>query len=214
MRGRDELAAALELAFAHDEKVLVEEGVEGAELECGVLGNARALASASPRSCRARDWYDYSAKYDEGGSDIVIPAPLSERRRRAGARDGLARVPCLRCEGMARIDFFLRPDGRALVNEVNTIPGFTRTSVYARLLEARACRTASCCDRLIELALERLRAARALPLLALPRSEELGLETDVRPAAGGPVSFVIQSEEVARRVGCWSGTTLVVASPS
>jgi D-alanine-D-alanine ligase len=158
-RNEDELAAAVGLAFQHDEKVLVEEFVDGIEVECGVLGNERPEASLpgeiESHGFSGEDWYDYSAKYDEGGMDLVVPPRLPEatieRVRELAVRAFVAGE----CEGMARVDFFVRPDGEVLVNELNTIPGFTATSVYAKLFEASGVSYPELVDRLVQLALER-----------------------------------------------------------
>jgi len=155
----DELAAAVALAFQHDEKVLVEEFVDGVEVECGVLGNERPKASLPgeivSHGFSGADWYDYSAKYDQGGMDLVIPPRLEqetiERLQELAVRAFVAGE----CEGMARVDFFVTPDGKVLVNELNTIPGFTATSVYAALFEASGIPYPELVDRLVELALER-----------------------------------------------------------
>ena len=150
-----ELGAAVELARRHDDKVLIEEGMDGVEVECGVLGNRDPLASVVGEIVAHADWYDYSAKYDEGGMELVIPArisPEADARVRELAVDSFVATEC---EGMARIDFFVRPDGQVVVNEINTIPGFTSTSVYAKLFEAAGVPYAALLDRLIELALER-----------------------------------------------------------
>jgi D-alanine-D-alanine ligase len=153
--GADELAAAVELARRHDDKVLIEEGVQGVEVECGVLGNRDPIASVVGEIVAHADWYDYSAKYDEGGMELVIPAritPEADDRVRQLAVDSFVATEC---EGMARIDFFVRTDGEVIVNEINTIPGFTSTSVYAKLFEAAGIGYADLLDRLIALALER-----------------------------------------------------------
>jgi D-alanine-D-alanine ligase len=155
VRSDEELRAAVELARRHDDKVLIEEGVDGVEVECGVLGNRDPIASVVGEIVAHADWYDYSAKYDEGGMELVIPAripPESDARVRELAVESFVATEC---EGMARIDFFVRPDGEVVVNEINTIPGFTATSVYAKLFEAAGVRYAELLDRLIELALER-----------------------------------------------------------
>jgi D-alanine-D-alanine ligase len=155
VRNDDELTAAVDLARRHDDKVLIEEGVDGVEVECGVLGNRDPMASVVGEIVAHADWYDYSAKYDDGGMDLVIPARISpeadERVRRLAVESFVA----TECEGMARIDFFVRTDGGVIVNEINTIPGFTSTSVYAKLFEAAGVSYAALLDRLIELALER-----------------------------------------------------------
>ena len=154
----DELAAAVELARRHDEKVLIEELVRGREVECGVLGNvdspphASAVGEIVPRSA---DWYDYGAKYDEGGSDIVIPAPIPDEDAARVQELAVQSFVATECEGMARIDFFLGEDSEVVLNEINTIPGFTETSVYAKLFEASGISYPELLDRLIALALER-----------------------------------------------------------
>jgi D-alanine-D-alanine ligase len=151
----DELEAAIALARRHDDKVLIEEGVHGLEVECGVLGNRDPIASVVGEIVAHADWYDYSAKYDEGGMDLVIPAripPESDARVRELAIESFVATEC---EGMARIDFFVRPDGEVVVNEINTIPGFTSTSVYAKLFEAAGVPYPELLDRLVALALER-----------------------------------------------------------
>ena len=137
---RRELAAAVELAFQHDEKVLVEEFVDGVEVECGVLGNERPVASLPgeivSHGFSGADWYDYSAKYDEGGMDLVVPPRLDQETIERVQELAVRAFVAGECEGMARVDFFVRDDGEVLVNELNTIPGFTATSVYAKLFEA------------------------------------------------------------------------------
>ena len=158
-RDEDELAAAVELAFQHDEKVLVEEFVDGIEVECGVLGNEQPLASLpgeiESHGFSGEDWYDYSAKYDEDGMDLVIPPHLPEETIERVRELAVAAFVAGECEGMARVDFFVRPDGEVLVNELNTIPGFTATSVYAKLFEASGVPYPELVDRLVQLALER-----------------------------------------------------------
>ena len=136
-------------------RCLIEEGVDGVEVECGVLGNRDPIASVVGEIVAHADWYDYSAKYDEGGMDLVVPARISaesdERVRELAVESFVA----TECEGMARIDFFVRPGGEVVVNEINTIPGFTSTSVYAKLFEAAGIPYAELLDRLVALALER-----------------------------------------------------------
>jgi D-alanine-D-alanine ligase len=155
----EELAAAVELAFRHDEKVLVEEFVDGIEVECGVLGNEHPEASLpgeiESHGFGGEDWYDYSAKYDEGGMDLVIPPRLDEETVERVRDLAVQAFVAGECEGMARVDFFARPDGEVLVNELNTIPGFTATSVYAKLFEASGVPYPELVDRLVQLALER-----------------------------------------------------------
>jgi D-alanine-D-alanine ligase len=155
----EDLAAAVELALRHDEKVLVEEFVEGIEVECGVLGNEEPFASLPgeivSHGFEGADWYDYSAKYDEGGMDLIVPPRLDQAAVERVQELSVQAFVGGECEGMARVDFFVRPDGEVLVNELNTIPGFTATSVYAKLFEASGIPYAELVDRLVQLALER-----------------------------------------------------------
>jgi len=152
-----ELEAAVALARRHDEKVLVEEFVAGTEVECGVLGNVRPapLASVVGEIIPHAEWYDYAAKYDAGGSDIIVPARITEETAARVQTLAVDSFIATECEGMARVDFFVREDGEVVVNEINTIPGFTSTSVYARLFEASGIPYGELLERLIELALER-----------------------------------------------------------
>ena len=150
-----DVAAAVELARRHDDKVLIEEGVQGVEVECGVLGNRDPIASVVGEIVAHADWYDYSAKYDEGGMELVIPARISPEATDRVRSVAVESFVATECEGMARIDLFVRPSGEAVVNEINTIPGFTATSVYAKLFEASGISYGDLLDQLIELAFER-----------------------------------------------------------
>ena len=151
----DELAEAVLLAFRHDEKVLVEEFVSGIEVECGVLGNRSPQASLVGEIVAHAEWYDYSAKYDEGGMDLIVPAGITEEQAAQVQELSVRAFVATDCDGMARADCFVRDDGVVLVNELNTIPGFTPTSVYAKLFAASGIPYAELIDRLIQLALER-----------------------------------------------------------
>jgi D-alanine-D-alanine ligase len=152
-----ELAAALALAFRHDDKLLVEQGIVGREVECGVLGNEAPVASAVGEIVPHAEWYDFEAKYAAGGSDILIPAAIDEATTRRIQATALAAFDACELAGMARIDFFLTANGELVLNEVNTIPGFTATSVYARLFAAVGIPYGSLLDRLLALALDRHR---------------------------------------------------------
>ena len=159
VESEEQLGAAVELARRHDEKVLVEEFVGGVEVECGVLGNRDPIASL-PGEIVAHgfggvDWYDYSAKYDEGGMDLIVPPRIPEEAIERVQQVSIDAFVASDCEGMARVDCFVTADGEVLVNELNTIPGFTATSVYAKLFEASGVPYQELLDRLIELALER-----------------------------------------------------------
>jgi D-alanine-D-alanine ligase len=152
----EEFSGALDLAFEHDEKVLVEEHCAGVEVECSVLGNEEPIASIPGEIVPlVSEWYDYKAKYEEGGMDLVVPPRLDEATIARVQELAVAAFVASDCEGMARVDFFVREDGRVLVNELNTIPGFTSTSVYAKLFEASGISYRELLDRLVELALER-----------------------------------------------------------
>jgi D-alanine-D-alanine ligase len=158
-RTEEELADAVALARRHDDKVLVEEFVDGVEVEVGVLGNRSPIASIPgeivSHGFEATDWYDYSAKYDEGGMDLVIPPRIPDELIERAQQISVDAFVATECEGMARADCFVTGDGQVLVNELNTIPGFTATSVYAKLFEASGIPYPELLDRLIQLALER-----------------------------------------------------------
>jgi D-alanine-D-alanine ligase len=152
----DELRRAVELAFEHDEKVLVEEFVRGREVEVGVLGNRQPIASLPGEIVVTHnEWYDYEAKYDEGEMDLVVPPRIADEQIERVQELAVRAFVATECEGMARADMFVREDGEVLVNELNTIPGFTSTSVYAKLFDASGIPYAELLERLIDLALER-----------------------------------------------------------
>jgi D-alanine-D-alanine ligase len=159
--GADELERAVEAAGRHDPRVIVEAQAPGKEVECSLLGNEDPLASPPGEIVtKGHDWYDYEAKYSEGGMELVVPAEIS-----AGARERVRELACevfilCGCSGLARCDFFVDGD-HVLVNELNTIPGFTETSVYGKLLEADGIGYPELCDRLVRLALERYEKARS-----------------------------------------------------
>jgi D-alanine-D-alanine ligase len=156
VRTPEELASAVELAFEHDEKVLLEQFVKGVEVECSVLGNEEPTASIPGEIVPlVSDWYDYRAKYEQGGMDLIVPPRLDERTIARVQELAVAAFVASDCEGMARVDFFVREDGEVVVNELNTIPGFTSTSVYAKLFEASGISYRELLDRLVALALER-----------------------------------------------------------
>jgi D-alanine-D-alanine ligase len=150
-----ELGPALDAAFAHDPCVIVEAMSPGIEVECSVLGQAQAAEASEPGEIvLSADWYDFAAKYEPGGMQLVVPARISDRARdrlAATAREAFARVGC---SGLARADFFVEGDD-VLLNELNTMPGFTATSVYAKLWEASGLPYEDLVERLCTLALER-----------------------------------------------------------
>ncbi|HEX8067310.1 MAG TPA: D-alanine--D-alanine ligase family protein [Thermoleophilaceae bacterium] len=156
----DGLDEALRIAFEHDPLAIVEAASPGREVECSVIGNGRPEASEPGEIVAHADWYDYEAKYAEGGMELVVPAPLDP-----AVRDRVRELACevfrrAGCAGLARVDFFVEDDRDVLVNELNTMPGFTETSVFAKLFEASGVPYAELIDRLVRLALERHEAER------------------------------------------------------
>jgi D-alanine-D-alanine ligase len=158
----DDLAAAVAQALGHDERVIVEAAARGIEVECSVLGHTGAPEASVPGEIVVanREWYDYEAKYTPGGMELVVPARLSDAAR-ARVRELAARAFTLSgCEGLARVDFFVEGE-QVVLNELNTIPGFTATSVFGKLFEASGVPYAELLDRLARLGAERHEAERA-----------------------------------------------------
>jgi D-alanine-D-alanine ligase len=150
------LVAGLEAAFAHAPVALVECAVKGRELECGVLGNADARASVVGEIVPVNEFYDYEAKYLIEGSEAIIPADIGDAIAAQIQELSLRAFHAIGCAGMARVDFFLTGDrDEVLLNEINTIPGFTPISMYPKLWAASGVPYPELIDRLIELALER-----------------------------------------------------------
>lgn len=151
-----ELARAVKDAFRYDSKILIEEAVPGREIEVSVLGDARPSASVAGEVIPHHEFYSYEAKYlDENGAGLMIPAKLSAAEMRKVRDLAVRAYRTLALEGMARVDFFMRKGGGFVVNEVNTIPGFTKISMYPKLWEATGVPYGSLIDRLIALALAR-----------------------------------------------------------
>jgi D-alanine-D-alanine ligase len=151
----EELRPALDAAFGHDPLVVVEAVASGMELECSVIGNGDPLASQPGEIVVHADWYDYEAKYTPGGMELVVPPRLEPEvieRVRGLAVEVYVLVGCA---GMARIDFFVEDGDRVLVNELNTIPGFTETSAFPKLFEASGVPYPELLNRLLGFALER-----------------------------------------------------------
>jgi D-alanine-D-alanine ligase len=152
-----ELPAALEAAFAHDRLAIVEAAANGLEVECSVIGNGEPIASQPGEILLAAGesgWYDYEAKYTPGGMELIVPARLPAAVRERIRELALSTYRRVDCSGLARVDFFVEGE-RVLVNELNTMPGFTSTSVFASLFQASGISYAQLLDRLLELALER-----------------------------------------------------------
>ncbi len=150
-----DLDGALAGAFEHDPLVLVERYSDGLEVECSVLGHRDPIASQPGEIVLTNsDWYDYEAKYEPGGMELVVPARVPEPVREEVRRLAVEVFKLVDCSGMARVDFFVEGD-QVLVNELNTIPGFTSTSVYAKLFDASGIPYVELLERLLALALER-----------------------------------------------------------
>ena len=151
-----ELDAAVAEALRYDEWVIVEEAIAGREIECGVLGDREPQASLPGEVRPSRDFYDYQDKYEGGAAELLVPAPLDDGLTVEVQRLAIAAFQAVRAEGMARVDFFLEEGSRGLlVNEVNTIPGFTPISMYPRMWEASGVPYPELLDRLVQLALDR-----------------------------------------------------------
>jgi D-alanine-D-alanine ligase len=150
-----ELDEAVETARRHDPRVIIEASASGKEVECSVLGNDHPETSVPGEIVAHADWYDYEAKYSEGGMDLVVPARVDTATLDT-VRELAARVFTLTgCSGFARCDFFVTDEDEVLVNELNTIPGFTETSVFGKLFEASGIAYPELCDRLVRLGVER-----------------------------------------------------------
>ncbi len=152
----EELAPACEKAFEFDKKVVLEEAIDGVEIECAVLGNEAPIASTVGEIVPCNDFYDYDAKYLAGDSELHIPARLPRERLDEVKSAAVNAYRALGCSGLTRVDFFIRKcDGKLLLNEPNTIPGFTQISMYPKLFAASGIPYAELLDRLINYALER-----------------------------------------------------------
>jgi len=154
----DELAAGIDEAARHDRKIVVERGITAREIEVSVLGNDVAEASLPCEIVYTADWYDYETKYVEGLARLLIPAPISDELTARFRALAIQTFHAIDAAGMARVDFFLEGDRQIYVNEINTIPGFTSTSGYAKMWEATGVDYPTLVDRLLELALERARS--------------------------------------------------------
>ncbi len=156
-----ELDAAVELALRHDPRAIVEAHAGGREIECSLLGNAEVEASLPGEVVAHGEWYDYETKYGDGGMELVVPASIPDEQAARLRELAIETFRLAGCSGLARCDFFAEPDGAILVNELNTMPGFTETSVYAKLWEATGLPYPDLCDRLVRLAVERHEQARS-----------------------------------------------------
>ena len=156
VKKESDFKVAMEDAFRYDSKILIEEGIAGQEVECAVLGNEDQIASVVGEVKPNHEFYSYEAKYIDGnGAGVEIPAQLTKEITKKVQETALAAFKILECEGMSRVDMFVTKDSRVLINEINTIPGFTKISMYPKLWAASGISYPELIDRLIQLALAR-----------------------------------------------------------
>ena len=156
MKNREDWDKAVELAFEYDHKIILEECINGKEIECSVLGNDAPIASLPGEVIPQHEFYSYEAKYlDDNGAHFKIPADLNSLTVIGVQNMAIRAYKALCCAGMARVDFFLRENGEIFVNELNTIPGFTKISMYPKMWEVSGIPYSELIDRLIELAIDR-----------------------------------------------------------
>ncbi len=160
---KKEFDSAIKQAFTFDTKILIEEFIKGREVECAVLGNENPIASVPGEVVVKDSFYSYETKYiDENGAIIEIPAKVSKKTAKDIQKIAIKTFKALNCEGFGRVDCFLKKDGKIIVNEINTIPGFTSISMYPKLWEASGMSYTKLIDRLIQLALERFEKEKRL----------------------------------------------------
>ncbi len=152
---REELQKAIETAMKEDSKILIEENIVGKEVECAVLGNDDPMASIPGEIAPASEFYDYDAKYNNAASELFIPARISDELIYKLRVTALKAYRALGCTGLSRVDFFVTDEGRVLLNEINTLPGFTSISMYPKLMAACDIEGTDLIERLIEFAYER-----------------------------------------------------------
>lgn len=163
VKNRAQFFQATRDAFKYDNKILIEEYVKGREIECSVLGNDDPVASVPGEIIPTHEFYSYEAKYlDENGALFKMPAEIPERISEKIRGIAVKAFKTLCCEGMARVDFFIRDNGDIVLNEINTIPGFTKISMYPKLWELSGISYTKLIDKLIRLALERFEKERRL----------------------------------------------------
>lgn len=154
-RNRTELKAAFEDAFQFDRKVIIEEGVTAREIELGVLGNDEPECSVAGEIVPKKDFYDYTAKYEDGNTDLIIPADITEDEYQQLKEMAIRAFKALDCSGLVRADFFITKEGQVLINEVNTMPGFTPFSMFPLLWKHTGVEYPQLIERLVKLAIER-----------------------------------------------------------
>ncbi|MGA9292173.1 MAG: D-alanine--D-alanine ligase [Ignavibacteriaceae bacterium] len=163
IHNKKEYSEKLKDAFRYDNKILIEEYIKGREIECSVLGNENPAASLPGEVKSSHEFYSYDAKYiDENGAELVIPAEIPKIKIKKIQELAVKTFKALECEGLGRVDFFLKKNGNIFVNEINTIPGFTKISMYPKLWEASGISYTELIDRLIQLAIDRFRKEQKL----------------------------------------------------
>ncbi len=162
VRNKNEFKKAVSEAFKFDTKIIIEEFIDGREIECAVLGNDKPIASIPGEIIANQEFYSYDAKYIDEGSIALIPAKISKKETQEVQDLALKTFKALACEGLGRVDSFLTKSGKVYVNEINTIPGFTSISMYPKLWEASGLPLPKLLDKLIELALERFEKEKKL----------------------------------------------------
>jgi D-alanine-D-alanine ligase len=163
VKSKEDFDKAIDAAFQYDTKILIEEFIDGREVECAVLGNQNPIASGVGEIIPSHEFYSYEAKYiDENGAALEVPAKIPDEIKERVQELAIKTFKALSSEGLGRVDFFLKKDGGLLVNEINTMPGFTKISMYPRLWEAAGVSYPELINRLIELAIERFQREQKL----------------------------------------------------
>ncbi len=150
-----ELRNAMEIAFKEDSKIIIEEEIHGRELEVAVLGNEEPIVSCVGEIMQGEHWYDYESKYNSKVSKNIIPASINKKQSEYIRNAALKIYKTLGCQTLARVDFFLADDGRVIFNEINTMPGFTESSMYPKLFEVAGITFTELIDKIIDLACEK-----------------------------------------------------------
>lgn len=163
IHNESEYLEGVRTAFVYDVKIIIEEYIQGREIECSVLGNSNPIASIPGEVISNHEFYSYEAKYiDQKGASLEIPAKLSNETTKQIQDLAIKTFQTLYCEGLGRIDFFLKDNGDIIVNEINTIPGFTKISMYPKLWEASGISYTELIDKLIQLAIKRFKREQKL----------------------------------------------------
>lgn len=163
VRNEKEFKKAIKEAFQFDRKIIIEENIKGREIECAVLGNENPKASVLGEVKSNHDFYSYDAKYiDEKGAELIIPVKLSAPITKKIQKMAVDTFKALSCEGLGRVDFFLKNNREIIVNEINTMPGFTSVSMYPKLWEASGISYSKLIDTLIQLAMRRFKKEQRL----------------------------------------------------